>query len=260
MFLSKKKLDSISIDTNGTILNCAVNLIIDPNRFLCSFILPIGGDGTAITSTFFLSSLEVLLFLFLVDPLVVQLPDSVSNVRGTFDHPAVNGSLFVDGPLNSVDIDRNRSLTAEPGTSLYVIALPESAHADVADINGVIRNPNPADVDFNLQFDAPLNVTSISAKVIVAAHARTVGGEDFYLTLFPCVSSIAAVPALTVPIPVPGNSDTIDLSIAASVSGCSDETFDVGGIAPSSTSPITIPLLGPWGLTGLVFVLGALAG
>ncbi|MCP5018874.1 MAG: IPTL-CTERM sorting domain-containing protein [Ketobacter sp.] len=182
-------------------------------------------------------------------------------MHGSFNHPAANGVLAVDGPLSSVAIDRNRNLTAEPGTSLYVVALPESVHANVATIGGVVRNPNPADVNFNLQFDAPVGVTAITAKVIAAAHARTLSGEDFYLPVFPCVSSMAAAPALTVPLPPPGSSDIIDLSIAASVLGCNGEVFDIAGIGiPSAPSATAIPLLGPWGLVSLVAILGTLVG
>lgn len=243
-------LKRINIDANGTFLSCTPT---ETFTFRCIFISPTGRESLFGVS---LSSVDILLFLFLVDPLVIQLPDTISNVHGSFDHPAANGALAVDGPLSSVAIDRNRNLTAEPGTSLYVVAFPESVHADVATIDGVVRNPKPADVNFNLQFDAPVNATAITAKVIPAAHARTLSGEDFYLPVFPCVSNMAAAPALTVPLPTSGNSDIIDLSIAASVSGCDGEIFDIAGTPP----PTAIPLLGPWALVSLVAVLGTLAG
>lgn len=247
------ELKRINIDANGTFLSCTPT---ETNTFRCIFLSPTGTDSLFGVS---LSSVDLLLFLFLVDPLVIQLPDTISNVHGSFDHPAATGALAVNGPLSSVAIDRNRNLTAEPGTRLYVLAFPESVHADVATINGVVRNPNPADVSFNLQFDAPVGVTAIPAKVIAAAHARTLSGEDFYLPVFPCVSSMAAVPALTVPLPTPGNSGVIDLSIAASVSGCNGEIFDIAG-TPSLPFPTEIPVLGPWGLVSLVAILGTLIG
>lgn len=247
----------VNISTNSFWLPCTRD---DQETFSCAFF-----SGESL-STFNLSTLEVLLFLFLVDPLVIQVPDTVTALRGSFNHPAAGGPLAVSGPFASVAIDRNRSLTAEPGTGLYVVALPESAHDDVATFDGVVRNPDdtrPTPIGFNLQFNVPTGVTSLAAKVLAAAHARTQGGQDFYLPVFPCADTMAAVPALTVPIPAPGTSTDLDLSGAASVSGCSGETFEVGAAAPPPTpgtgAARPIPLLGPWSLGGLAALFGALA-
>lgn len=237
----------VSISANGTWTSCIRS---ETDVFDCAFF-----SGDDLTSSFDLSSLELLFFLFLVDPLVVQLPDSVSAVQGSYSHPApIAGPLEITGPLPSVAIDFNQTLTAEPGMALWIIGLPQSAHAAVATFNGVVRNPNPATVSFNLQISLPTGPTQIPAKVLAAAHVRTTSGENYYPPVFPCVTSLADAPALTVPIPMPGATAPLDLSAAASAATCDGRTFVFGG-GPLLSE---IPVLGPWGLAAFAVLLSLL--
>jgi hypothetical protein len=241
----------VSVNANGAWLACILDDDVSLFEFDCSFF-------TETISSFRVSSVELLLFLFLVDPMVIQVPDTVSNLRGSFNHPAVGGDLEIRGPFTSVPVDLGRSLTAESGMSLYVAAIPEQYHSQVADIDGPIRNPKPADpVGFSLTFDAPPGTAEIPMKAIVAAQARMRNGSDFYLPVFPCVAEMGEAPSVSVPVPAPGSSTSVDLPPPSALQGCSGELFNLGsGFRPPQVVE-PVPALGPWALTAL---LGAIAG
>lgn len=234
----------ISVSISSSFLSCTPNT---NEQFSCSF-----GSGET-DSTFGLTGYEIL-FLFLADPLVIQLPDNVLDVIGSFAHPASSsGALQVEGPLTSVPIDQTRSLQAEAGTALWIVAIPEAVHADIATFDGPIRNTVPASpVSFNLQVRLPVGSSSVPAKVVATALARTLEGHDYYPPIFPCVESMADVPALSLPIPAPGNRAELDLSSAASASGCAGDIFEIGrGVATSGI---------PVGRTGLLILTLLLTG
>ena len=244
LFSEEEGVSSVSVSMNASWNSCAPTL---DGMFDCSF----GFGETA--SLFGLSDLELLLLLFLADPMVVQLPDTVLSVNGSFSHPApASGALQVEGPLDSIPIDRTRSLNAEPGTALWVVSLPEAVYQDVATFDGPVGNADPADpVGFNLQVRLPSGPASVPAKIVTTAYARSVDGDEYYPPIFPCVDSMADVPAVALPIPAPGASANLDLSAAANVPGCTGQVFDVG----RGVSPTGVPTSGPLGLLVLSILI-----
>jgi hypothetical protein len=188
----------------------------DPAVFLCSF-----GE---IFSTFqTLSTPELLVTLFLLDPVVLQLPAGVTNFTGSFLHntSGTSGALAITAGLTSLPIDAERTLVAEPGTQFVVIGLPAAA-------------PTTGSFSFNFNFDVPPGTSAIQVKPILTGRAELGGGTVFYPPLLPCVTDIADVPALTVPLPVPG--DTLTLPPPSADLGCRNVVYNLvpGGAVPQA--------------------------
>ena len=174
---------AVSINFGGNWLSCLPSSTPGNTQdFNCSYFQP--GN----ISQFSLSSVELLVRAFIIDPLVIQVPTTVSGVRGTFAHAAGTGNLVVQGPLASVPIDFTRNLTAEPGTSLHIVSVPEA-----------FENANPTgNYTFTLRLNAPLGTTSIPVKAVLTGHARAQSGQNYYFPVFPCVTSMAAAPGGTI--------------------------------------------------------------
>ena len=124
----------------------------DPGVFLCSF-------GELLSTFQTLSTPELLATLFLLDPVVLQLPVGVTNFTGSFLHntSGTGGALTITAGLTSLPIDAERSLVAEPGTQFVVIGLPAAA-------------PTSGNFSFNFNFDArpSLGESRVSASGGVA--------------------------------------------------------------------------------------------
>src|SRR5262245_8399529 len=174
---------AVNISFNGNWLNCIPTRSGSGDEYSCAYFTP--GNN----SLFTLTGVELLFFGFFIDPLVIQVPTSITNVHGAFTHAAGNGNLVVQGPLATVPIDTTRSLTPEPGMSLYIVSVPEAF--EMAHPTGTYG--------FSLSMNAPIGTTSFPAKAIIAGHVRTLAGQDFYPAVFPCVSSMAQAPGVTIP-------------------------------------------------------------
>jgi len=203
------------------------------NEFECTYFS--GEESTAISS-FSLSSIELLLFLIVLDPLVLQLPDGVAVTSAT----STEGPLAVTGPFASLPIDLDRSLTADAGAALWVVAFPEGA------------TPTGS-IGYNIAFSVPPGVSSVPVKPLFTAHARTMDGTDYYPPILPCVDDMADAIALDLPVPAPGSGAQLNLPPLGLVPGCAGEIYDFGGVlAP----PADIPVLGGWLLVALAAALG----
>jgi hypothetical protein len=196
-------------------------------------------------SRFRILSLPELLFrLVLLDPIVLQLPAGASNFAGSFLHTnsGTSGALAITAGLNTVRIDLDRQLTAEPGMQLVVIGLPAGA-------------PTTGTFSFNFNFSPPAGATSVVVKPIVTGLVELTNGSVFYPPIYPCVTSMATATAITIPIPVPG--DTLTLPPRPPGLACQNVAYDYGGAAgPAVTA--NIPLLGPWLLAALAGLIGAI--
>ncbi|MGH9380741.1 MAG: hypothetical protein ACRD2Z_09030 [Thermoanaerobaculia bacterium] len=213
--------------------------ICDPvegaSGFECTFL---AGEGGAI-SRFFIESLpEFLNLLILIDPLVVQFPAEASGFEGSFLHQGsgTNRSLSITSGLASVPVDDTRTLVAEPGTQLVTIELSPGV-------------PTSGDYSFNLRFNVPTGTNEIVTKPLFTGRVELADGTVFQAPLFPCVSDMAQVPAITIPVPVPG--DILNIPPPNPALACDGEVYQYGGGIPP------VPALGRGGLLAL---LSALAG
>jgi hypothetical protein len=172
-----------------------------------------------------------LFLLLLLDPLVMQLPAGATGIAGSYAHSGgTSGPLTITSGLASVPIDADRSLVAEPGTQLVIIGLPPGA-------------PTTGTYSFNVNFQAPPGATSIQVKPIITGLAQlSLSGPTFYPPILPCVSDMAKAPALTIPLPVPG--DTFTLPPLTANLGCHDVIYNFapGGAVPQALVVDPVPL------------------
>ncbi len=229
----------ISISTNSTWTSCSADND-DPNTFSCSYFT---ADNI---SNLTVSSLELLLLLFLVDPIVIELPDTVSVSAGSYVHTNGSGALQVSGPLTSVPIDFDRSFTpSAPNRRLWVVSVPEP-----------FRSNNPTgNYGFNLQMTAPVN-TSFDMAAVITGQVRDNNSTDYYPPLFPCIFDMASAPTVTIPINGGGIGGTT-VDIPSGLSGCpSGTTLNYG----SASAPSPIPMLPPLILAVLAIGIAGFAG
>jgi hypothetical protein len=170
------------------------------------------------------------------DPLVAQLPLSVSGVSGTFTG-AASGAVSVQSGLNCVKTVPGEQLCAEAGQQLVVLDLPSNAPAGRYRIT----------LNFTVTPPAPVTVKAVlTGRVVVA-------GETFYPVLVPCLKTFAGAPSVTIPL-----STTlvgIPLPIAG-VTPCVGRTIDFTQLATTVTS---IPTLGHGAFLALAVLMALVA-
>jgi hypothetical protein len=189
-----------------------------------------------------LSLPQLLLRLVLLDPLVVQFPAGVTNFAGSFAHTGsgMSGPLAIQAGLTSVRIDLTRTLVAEPGTQLVVIALPPNA-------------PTTGQFAFNLNFRVPPGTTTLPVKPIITGLVQLTDGSTFHPPIWPCAQSMAAAPLVTIPLPAPGDAFTFPQPPNL---GCRNVVYDYVG-AEAAAPAADIPATGPWMLAALIALLGS---
>jgi hypothetical protein len=141
--------------------------------------------------------------------IVVQMPASVSNVRGTYSG-AASGTLTVVAAGGAVWADNANAMVAEAGMALWVIEPP----------------PSPGSYTFVVNLDEAGTATlPLSMKAMftmkVAANGRT-----YYPPLFPCTTSFAAMPALS--LPQAATAMQISVQPLLGQSGCSGKLYNFG--------------------------------
>ena len=165
--------------------------------------------------------------LTLYDPLIVQVPASMSNFAGSIvvGPPGTPGTpLSIISGVTSVPIDATTNLVAEPGMQLVIIDFQAPASAPFGTYT------------LKLQFSGTTN----SIKVVFAGKV-TVGAQNYYVPIFPCVTDFANVPAITVPVNVAGL-----IQILLGAQGCNGKNYNFSGIV----SPPAGPDMNQQGLTG----------
>ena len=196
------------------------------NSTNCKPVMQIGNPPLGQTYQFDITLLNWTTPLTLYDPVIVQVPASMSNFAGsiTAGPPGVTPGtpLSIQAGLTSVQIDASTTLVAEPGMQLVIIDFVAPANAPFGQYT------------VNFQFSG----TASSIKVIFAGKV-TVGTTTYYPPIFPCVTSMAQVPAIPIP-----TSIASFLNILLSAQGCVGKQYDL-------TAPTTPTLnLNQNGLSG----------
>ena len=227
--------ESVSISVGGVDIGTCFEDPEDPGTFRCI--------NNEIFSTFeTLTRPELLFRLVLLDPLVVQLPAGVTDFAGSFAHTdsGTSGSLAITSGLASVRVDLTRTLVAEPGTQLVVIALPAAA-------------PMAGRFSFNLNFRVPQGTTALPVKPIITGLVQLTDGSTFYPPIYPCVHTMSAAPLVTIPLPSPGDA----FAFPQPNLGCRDVVYDYVGAGAPPAAAADIPAIGPWMLAVLIALLGS---
>jgi hypothetical protein len=225
----------VFISTNSSVSHCSP---LEGTQYECAFF---SDEGPI--SRFSIESLpEFLHLLILIDPMVVQFPAEAGGFAGSFLHhdTGTNGSLAIASGLASVPVDDTRTLVAEPGTQFVILELPPGA-------------PTTGDFAFNLNFAVPPGTSEVVTKPLFTGRIELADGSVFYPPLFPCVSDMAEAPALTIPLPAPG--DTVNLPQLGPGLGCDGEIYLYGA---AGGGVLEIPTLGLVGLAAMALLLGGI--
>jgi hypothetical protein len=171
------------------------------------------GLGTQ-TFQFLIKLLGYALPLHLYDPLIVQVPASMSNFAGSIavGPPGIapDTPLSIISGLTSVPIDAHTNLVAEPGMQLVIVDFQAPDNAPFGTYT------------LKLQFSGTTN----SIKVMFAAKI-TAGAAAYYVPIFPCVTDFASV--LPIALPVTNLGGVVQLILSAQA--CTGvKSYDFSGL------------------------------
>jgi len=204
-----------SVQATATLLQqsaCMVNATAQSTT--CTPFTQLEADGVTQSFAFSITLLGYTAPITLYDPLIVQVPESMSNFEGSIavGPPGIapDTPLSIVSGLISVPIDAHTNLVAEPGMQLVIIdfAAPSAAPRGTYTLK--------------LQFSG----TASSIKVVFAGEVAA-GGNTYYVPIYPCVTSFADVQPIALPI----------VSLAglipqiASASGCNGQQYNFSGLS-----------------------------
>ena len=218
-----------TVQATATLLRpspCVVDAVA--NTTTCTPVLQVGLPTGMLTFPFLIKLLGFAAPITLYDPLIVQVPSSMSNFSGSIavGPPGIapDTPLSIISGLTSVPIDATTNLVAEPGMQLVIIDFQAPAGAPF----GVYT--------LKLQFSG----TASSIKVVFAAKV-TAGANNYYVPIFPCVTDFANVPAIGLPLASVAGL----ITLITNTTGCTGKNYDFTGIGPPSG-----PDMNQQGLTG----------
>lgn len=187
----------------------------------CSYVI----DGEEIGSDASLASPFAIL-AFLIDPLILQVPEAASNFSGTFGGSSITGTLSITEVPGTLPADINTVITPEPGTKLVIVDFPSP--------------PPPLDngsFGFTLSFDLPGDAAPVRLKALFAGRAES-NGQTFFVPLLPCETDFANVPTITLPRSSTFQSVSLPL---AGVHGCAGRLFTLSAAAAQA-----VPTMSTW--------------
>jgi hypothetical protein len=194
----------------------------------CSYVI----NGEVFDSDVGLASAFGILALFVVDPLILQVPAAASNFSGTFSGSSM-GSLSITEVPGDLPADISTAITPEPGTRLVIVDFP---------------NPPPLldnqSFGFTLNFQLPGDATPVRLKALFAGRVES-NGQTFFVPLLPCETSFASIPTIT--LPQSSTFQTVSLPLAG-VQGCAGRIFNLSAAAAQA-----VPTMSTW----VLLLLGA---
>ena len=206
-----------SVEATATLTQqspCVVNATEQSTT--CTPVMVVGAGGITQSFQFLITLLGYTEALTLYDPLIVQVPASMSNFAGSIaiGPPGIapNTPLSILSGLTSVPIDANTNLVAEPGMQLVIIDFQAPSGAPFG--------------TYTLKFQ--FSGTASSIKVVFAGKVAA-GGNTYYVPIYPCVTSFANV--LPIALPVVNLAGLIPLIVSAQ--GCNGQNYNFSGLAPS---------------------------
>lgn len=171
-----------AIQTQATTGVCQADPFFSPNFQRCTYFI----NGVEVASTTSLLR-EQGPFGAMIDPVVLELPNDVTNITGTYNGGTGNsGNLIVYPGLSFVPVDDSRRLSAEQGKQLVIIDLP-----DGVPVQGITYTFN-----FNFQRKVPIGTGPTPIKALLTGKVQNLG-KKFYPPLLPCTTNLATVPPFT---------------------------------------------------------------
>lgn len=160
----------------------------------------------------------------LVDPVILQVPAQASGFAGVYSDGLVNGTLRITEVAGELDADLTRKIVPEDGYKLIVIDFPTPAPP----LDG--RN-----YSFGLVFPVANAVAPIKLKALFAAKV-TLNAKTYYPPLYPCATTFASVPAVT----LQESSDyvVVDPRAVLAANACSGSFYTFAPIAPETVNVV----------------------
>ncbi len=134
------------------------------------------------------------LFGLLVDPLILQVPESASVQSATV---TVRGGTAQDLRITettSFEVTPAVTSNALPGRKFWIVELPLAVETELASAGRL------DDLDFQFQYRGPPEPDNVLTVQAMFAGRVEIGTETFYVPLFPCTSNWSDVPDLNIPI------------------------------------------------------------
>jgi hypothetical protein len=194
------------------------SVLAGTNTLHCSYFI----DGEEIVSDARLASPFGFL-AFLIDPLILQVPDAASNFSGTFGGSSITGSLSITEVPGTLPADINTAITPEPGTKLVIVDFPNP--------------PPPLDnqsFGFTLHFELPGDATPVRLKALFAGRVES-NGQTFFVPLLPCETNFASIPTIT--LPQSSTFENVNLPLA---DGCAGRLYTL------SAAVQAVPTMSTW--------------
>jgi hypothetical protein len=192
----------------------------------CKPVMQVGTPPLGRTYQFDITLLGWTTPLALYDPVIVQVPASMSDFAGSIaaGPPGVapGTPLQIQAGLTSIAIDAGTTLTAEPGTQFVIIDFVAPANAPSG--------------QYTLDFE--FRGTASSIKVIFAGKV-TSGAATYYPPIFPCATNMSQVPAIAIP-----TSISAVLTTLLNVQGCVGRQYNLA--APATLNMNQNGLSGSW--------------
>lgn len=150
----------------------------------------------------------------IIDPLILQVPLSATDVTGTYDDGnGTSGDLAIQSGFKSIPADTYRHLFAEPGTQFIIAELPDGVLFEDIQFN------------FSVSFSTPPGSGPVHVKPILSVKYES-GQSVFYTPLLPCETDMTNVPAIAIPEAATPQPITIS---AAAPQGCAGEQYLLAG-------------------------------
>lgn len=209
-------------------------------RYDCTYIV----DGEIITSTVNLIS-EFGLAGVLLDPVILQVPANVISVTAIFTPTSGSAQLALISEQPTFEMQPFTPITAEMGTKFLIMEFPASIVSTIT-ATDPISGPH---FDFALSFEQRQPITQTVEPVNIKAMltAKVVSrGYIYYAPLFPCVTSFADIPSMTLPLTdvfVNLQTGIGDLIRLGSVLPCNNKTYDYTNTPPPPQFRVYLPLV-----------------
>ena len=161
------------------------------------------------------------LFGALIDPVVLQVPEDVTVIQGTYDREGRSGHSRSGGRSCSTRLP-GETVVAEPGHVFLILDLPADAAADVPDGDA---QDGPT-FGFTLSFRVPNHDLWRSRRMFTAHVVED--GRDFYPPLLPCTTDFAQVPSFEIPMAFTGENigpAIVDLARELAPLACQDRVY-----------------------------------
>jgi hypothetical protein len=210
---------AVTLQASATLRACSVLPGTDVPVH-CSYVI----DGEDIGSDARLASPFAVL-AFLIDPLILQVPDAASNFSGTFGGSSITGSLSITEVPGTLPADISAAITPEPGTKLVIVDFP---------------NPPPPlnqSFGFTLNFQLPGDATPVHLKALFAGRVES-NGQTFFVPLLPCETSFANIPTIT--LPQSSTFQNVSLPITG-VQGCAGRLYTLSAAVAQA-----VPTMSTW--------------